>query len=810
MTISYNWLHEYLPVKIEPERLSKILTSIGLEVESMELFEEIRGGYRGLVVGEVISCEKHPNADKLSLTKVDIGQNEPLSIVCGAPNVAKGQKVVVAPVGTTIFPFSGEPVKMKQAKIRGEESQGMICAADEIGISDDHSGVLVLPPATQTGMPVSAYFKPFSDHVYEIGLTPNRMDAMSHLGVAKDLCAYMSHHENKNYAVKSPFPVSFKPDAHNPAAQVVIENAIACQRYSGIVISGVTVKESPKWLQLRLKSIGLRPINNIVDITNFILHETGQPLHAFDAADVKGNKIIVKNLDEGTPFVTLDEKVRKLSKDDLMICNGDSEPMCIGGVFGGLNSGVKADTRNIFLESAWFNPATIRKTSLRHGLRTDAATRFEKGVDISNCVNVLKRAALLIREVAGGTITTDAVDEYPDPKPKVEVGLKFHYLKKLSGKNYHSDSIKKILEGLGFVVIKEGIDEIRMAVPYSKSDIRLPADVVEEVMRIDGLDNVEIPASITISPSVESLEHELSYQEKISDFLAGGGFNEILTNSITNSRYFPEEVLQTSVKMINNLSAELDIMRPSMLETGLECISYNLNRKNQNLRFFEFGKTYWSEQVGNYREDDHLCLYLTGLIQSGSWKSKPAGSNFYWLKGWVEAIFKYLGVSAKGESLEKHPGFEFAWGWKKDEKIVAVIGEVKRQLLNRFDIKQPVFHADLNWKLLLQLNQEKKISVKEVPRFPAVQRDLSMIVGSELKYESIEKAALDVRNGRLQKVDLFDIFESDKLGKGKKSMAVSFTFQDEEKTLTDQEVDQMMQQIMRALESRLKVEIRKS
>ena len=658
-------------------------------------------------------------------------------------------------------------------------------------------------------MPASAYFKPYADHIYEIGLTPNRMDAMSHLGVARDVCAFLSHHDKKNYSVKSPFPSNFKAESHALSIQVEIDNTQACQRYAGISISGVTVKESPGWLQQKLKSIGLRPINNIVDITNFILHETGQPLHAFDADAVKGNKVIVKNLPEGTSFVTLDEKIRQLSKDDLMICNGESEPMCIGGVFGGLGSGVKNDTRRIFLESAWFNPATIRKTSMRHGLRTDAATRFEKGVDISNCHSVLKRAALLIRELAGGTISSDPVDIYPVPNPRTQVCLKYHYLKKLSGKNYHPDSVKKILEALGFELIKEGMDEMWLAVPYSKPDIKLPADLVEEIMRIDGLDNIDIPSTIAISPSVETLEHELSFQEKISNYLAGAGFQEILTNSITNSKYFEEKVLQTAVKMINNLSADLDILRPSMLETGLECIAYNLNRKNENLRFFEFGKTYSSVKLGEYREAGHLCLFLTGMARDGSWKSKGEKMNFYWLKGWVSAILTSMGISLKDKSAVNHPKLSYCLSATHQGEWMLEMGEVNKKMLDLFDIRQPVFYADFNWEGLLKMTRDAQIAVSDIPKFPAVHRDLSMVVLKELPYEAIENTARNVKNNRLRSVDLFDIFESDKLGAGKKSMAVSFTFLDEEKTLTDQEVDQMMQQIMRALETGLQAEIRK-
>ncbi|MGF2412601.1 MAG: phenylalanine--tRNA ligase subunit beta, partial [Ferruginibacter sp.] len=611
MTISYNWLSEYLPEKIEPEKLSKILTSIGLEVESMEAYEEVKGGLKGLVIGEVLECEKHPDADKLSLTKVNIGNGDALQIVCGAPNVAVGQKVVVATIGTTIYPTGGEPLTMKKAKIRGVESHGMICAEDEIGVGQSHAGIMVLPEAATVGTSAAEYFNTYSDIIFEIGLTPNRMDAMSHLGVAKDVCAYLSHHNKKDTHVKSPFKNNFKVDHQGLQIEVTIENAEACQRYSSVSLQGVTIAESPKWLQQKLKSIGLRPINNIVDITNFILHETGQPLHAFDADQITGQKVIVKNVTEATVFVTLDEKERKLSAEDLMICNAEV-PMCIGGVFGGLHSGVTAATKSIFLESAWFNPISIRKTSFRHGLRTDAATRFEKGVDISNTVNVLKRAAIMIKEIAGGEIASDVIDVYPMPKQKTEVALKYHYLKKLSGKNYHGDTIKNILTSLGFEMIKEGMDEMWVKVPFSKPDITIAADLVEEIMRIDGLDNVEIPQMITIAPAVETLAHETAYKEKMAEYLVGQGFNEIFTNSITNSAYFTEETLQTTVKMINNLSEELNVMRPSMLETGLETIAHNLNRRNNNIRFFEFGKTYSTDGIGSYAENNHLCLFATG------------------------------------------------------------------------------------------------------------------------------------------------------------------------------------------------------
>jgi phenylalanyl-tRNA synthetase beta chain len=808
MTISYNWLSEYLPEKIEPEKLSKILTSIGLEVESMEPFEAVKGGLNGLVIGEVVECEKHPDADKLSLTKVNIGSGETLQIVCGASNIAAGQKVVVATIGTTIYPTAGEPLTMKKAKIRGAESHGMICAEDEIGLGQSHAGIMVLPADAKVGTPAAQYFNIYNDTIIEIGLTPNRMDAMSHLGVAKDVCAYLSHHNKKDTLVKSPFKNNFKVDHQGMQMEVIIENATACQRYTGVSIQGITVAESPEWLQQKLKSIGLRPINNIVDATNYILHETGQPLHAFDADKIEDRKVIIKNVAEGKIFVTLDEKERKLSADDLMIFNSKN-PMCIGGVFGGLHSGVTSATKNIFLESAWFNPAIIRKTSFRHGLRTDAATRFEKGVDISNTVNVLKRAAVLLKEIAGGEIASDIIDVYPEPKQKTEVGLKYHYLKKLSGKNYHGDTIKNILTSLGFEMIKEGMDELFVKVPFNKPDITIAADLVEEIMRIDGLDNVEIPQMITIAPAVETLAHQATYQEKIAGYLVGTGFNEIFTNSITNSAYFTDETLSGTVKMINNLSEELNIMRPSMLETGLETITHNLNRKNNNLRFFEFGKTYGTNNVGSYTEKNHLSLLVTGSKTESSWNSKAQKTDFYFLKGVLEKISALNGLSINELAFTENEKLTNAVEVKINNEAVAILGEVNKKTADQFDCKQTVFFADINWDKLMQLSKKTSISFKEIPKFPAVHRDLAIVVDKRVRYQQIEKLTLAAKAGKLKAVSLFDVFESDKLGAGKKSMAVSFTFLDDEKTMTDNEIDAMMGKIIAVYEKELGAEVRR-
>ena len=806
MTISYNWLSEYLPETIEPEKLSKILTSIGLEVESMETVEEIKGGLRGLLVGEVMSCEKHPDADKLKLTTVSVNNGRLLNIVCGAANVAAGQKVIVATIGTTIYPTNGEPFTIKKAKIRGVESEGMICAEDEIGLGNDHNGIMVLPAETTVGTEVAKLYKPKEDHVIEIGLTPNRIDAMSHLGVARDVCAYLSHHNKKETQALFPYQNNFKSDNQSVKIDVSVENNEACKRFSGISISNITIAESPQWLQEKLKSIGAKPINNIVDITNFILHETGQPLHAYDANKIKGNKIIARNAKEGEAFVTLDGKERKLLSTDFMICD-ESDGMCIAGVYGGMHSGVSAETKNIFLESAWFNPSYIRRTSLKHDLRTDAAARFEKGTDISNTVNVLKRATLLIKEIAGGEISSDVIDIYPNPLSKTTVGLKNHYLKKLSGKNYHSDTIKNILKSLGFDLVKEGADEIWVNVPFSKTDISLPADIVEEIMRIDGLDNIEIPAAITISPSSEKGLRKFEQKEKLANYLTGLGFYEIFTNSITNSAFYETEVLQGSVKMINSLSSELNIMRPEMLQGGLQVVAHNNNRKNFNLRLFEFGKTYAASAENNYSETVHLCLYVSGNTNEQDWKTKSVKSDFYWLKGAVENVLALLGVSNVNFDAASGNGFNNYTEIKIRNKTIGYMAEVAEKTLKQFDIKNPVFYADILWDELLSVT--KDIEYREISKFPAVIRDLSIVVDKNIMYAQIKKLASSAQIEALKSIQLFDVFESDKLGAGKKAMAVSFTFRDETKTLTDVEIDAFMQKLINSYQKDLSAEIRK-
>ena len=824
MRISYNWLNEYLPALgglkngagvtgvvfespgiLPPEKLSNILTSVGLEVESMEKYEEFKGGLEGLIVGEVMDCIKHPEADKLTVTKVDTGNGELLQIVCGAPNVAPGQKVVVATIGTTIFPSTGEPVTMKKAKIRGIESEGMLCAEDEIGIGDSHNGIIILSEDSMKGTLLKDVLKAGSDWIFEIGLTPNRIDAMSHIGVAKDVCAWLSLHDKRTYSVKYPSFAAFKSSSNTHPINVRIENSVACQRYSGVSISGVEVKDSPEWLQKRLKSIGVRPVNNIVDITNFVLHETGQPLHAFDLNNINNKGIMVKTLPENTPFVTLDGKERKLHKEDLMICDGAQNPMCFGGVFGGIGSGVTSETNNIFLESAWFDPSSIRRTSLRHGLRTDAAIRFEKGVDISNTIQVLKRATLLIMEVAGGKIASDIVDLYPNPNPKKEITLKNHYLKKISGKNYHADTVKNILQSLGFEILKEGMDDIRLAVPYSKPGIQLPADIIEEIMRIDGLDNVDIPTAITITPAIENLAFEEELKERTANSLAGLGFSEIFTNSITNSHYYTSEVLQSAIKIINSLSEELDIMRPSLLETGLECIQYNINRKNSDLLLFEFGKIY-SQNSANYIESEQLAIFASGNKTNLGWRNPAEKSDLYYIKGVCERLFRSVGITNLSFATKDS---ETVLGLINDSEV-AILMEVNPVQLKSFSIKQPVFFANIDWEKVISISKKQSIAFQEIPKFPVVHRDLSLIVNKEISYSMVEKATAMASVSKLSSMKLFDVFESEKIGLEKKSFAINFTFWDNEKTLTDKEIDSMINKLVDTYEKELGAEIRKA
>jgi phenylalanyl-tRNA synthetase beta chain len=726
---------------------------------------------------------------------------EELQIVCGAPNVAAGQKVVLARIGAQLQPDGGEPFKIKKAKIRGTESYGMLCSAAEIGLSGDHSGILVLPAHAVAGQPVTDYLPANGDTIFEIGLTPNRSDAMSHYGVARDLCAYLSYHEERNFQPVFP-EIKLKPSGNAPVA-VTIENQNACMRYSGLVIKDVKVAESPEWLKEKLQAIGVKPHNNIVDITNFILHETGQPLHAFDADKIEGDAIIVKTVTAGTPFTTLDNTLRKLTENDLMICDA-VKPLCIAGVYGGINSGVTENTKRIFLESACFSSEYIRRTSVHHQLRTDAASRYEKGTDVSITVKVLLRAAELIVSLCDGKTDGAVVDVYPSPLVPVSVDLSHQYLQKISGKQYDHNKVPVLLQNLGYGV-KDNNAGWKVSVPFHKPHVQIAAEVVQDIMRMDGLDRIPFPGTIPVTPIAEdtsarrllnNAKHCLTYK----------GFHEIFTNSLTNSNWYDEASLKDAVKMKNALSSELDTLRISMLPGGLNCIAYNINRKNHNLRFYEHGKIY-ARTPNGYAETKKLSIYVTGNL-SGDWKHREQPADFFYLKGIVNGLFAHLGIQHTFNTINNAPHFSAAMEIKCGKLLLGTIGEVSSAELKRFSIKQPVFAADLNWNSLLQV-AGKPVIYKEVPRFPSAVRDLSILVNKDLPFAEIEKSTRAAGITKLAGMGLFDVFENEKLGADKKSLAISYTFIDEERTLTDAEMDKMVAQLVARYEKDLKAEIRK-
>lgn len=801
-----------MPYVESPEKLGEILTSVGLEVEDIERFEQVKGSLSGVITGEVMECEKHPDADRLQLTRVNVGKEELLNIVCGAPNVAKGQKVLVATEGTILYPVSGEAMTIKKAKIRGQESRGMICAEDELGLGTSHDGILVLPEDTGIGIPAEEYFSLYSDYIFTIGLTPNRMDAQSHLGVAVDICAWLSHHTQTVVKVISPLKddpiaIEFEPGDSSYPIEVEVADPALCPRYAGITISDISVAPSPGWLQNKLKSIGLKPLNNVVDITNYILHETGQPLHAFDADKIKNRKIFVETLPENTPFITLDEKERKLSKEDIMICDGAHSPMCMAGVFGGAESGVSSTTKNIFLESAVFDPLHIRKSIIRHDLRTEAAIRFEKGVDISKTVRVLTHAATLIKEITGGRLFSSVVDVYLKKAEKKTIRLTYNYLEKLSGKKYEPVAVRKILESLGFSKAGEDAESITMEVPLSKPDITLPADVVEEVLRIDGLDQIAIPEVVHLAPARQSNAEASNMAEKILNWLSSNGFSEIFTNSLTNEKYFDATTLEKSIRILNSLSEGLTVMRPDMMPGGLECVAYNINRQNKNLLLYEQGKTY-NKSGDKYGEKEMLSVYSTGLVEEADWNSKDKKADLYFLKGIASAICKIASLPDFTFENTDDESFKIAVNIMTGKEILATCGEVCTSVLQQFSIKQPVFYLELDWEKLISFAVSRSLYYKPVSRYPAVNRDLSMILDKGLPYEQVENLVKSLHIQKLKEIKLFDVFESDKLGKDKKSLAMSFTFMADETTLTDKEIDKMMKNIIRALETGAGAEIR--
>lgn len=806
MKISYNWLKEYIPQSPafdiyinDVHKLADILTAVGLEVEHMESYESVPGGLSGLIVGEVLTCEKHPDADKLKITTVYTG-SETLQIVCGAPNAAAGQKVVVAQVGTVLHPKDGEPFTIKKAKIRGVDSQGMLCAEDEIGIGKSHEGIIVLPDESKAGTPVAAIFPVYTDTIIEIGLTPNRMDAQSHLGVAKDICAWLSHHTGQKAQVISPIGRPFEVENNELDIEVCITDSNLAPRYSGVTISNVSIAPAPLWMQHKLKAIGVKPINNIVDITNFILHATGQPLHAFDADKIAGRQVKVETLPAGTTFTTLEGKERKLLADDIMICDGHDVPMCIAGVFGGVQSGVTTETKNIFLESAVFNPANIRKSMLAHGLRTDAAVRFEKGIDISKTLDVLKYAALLIKELGGGTISSSIRDKYQNPKTRI-LDFSLQYLKRLSGKNFQKEAVIQILESLNFSVKETNEEILSLVIPASNPDISIQADVVEEVLRISGLDAIEIPRQVTMTPGIGEHTDDFRLKDKITGWLTGQGFAEIFTNSISNKLYF--EGSEGMVEIINSLSEGLNVLRPQMLPTALESIAYNLNRQNKSLFFFEFGKTY-SGTAGQYTEKNHLSIYCTGEYQRKSWNQSPKASDIFFIKGIAEGLLALAGIHYESKSENDSGEIHFY----SKERELGRAGIVPPEMLDRFSIKQPVFYLDLNYDLVSKLAQAKKTVYKQVSKFPVVSRDLSMIIDQAITYSAIKGNIDNLKLKTLSGFYIFDLYESDKLGAGKKSIAMSFSFSDAQKTLTDKETDKSMNQIIHSLEQTFNAQIR--
>ncbi|MEQ1588026.1 MAG: phenylalanine--tRNA ligase subunit beta [Cyclobacteriaceae bacterium] len=811
MKISYHWLKQYIDIPETAEEIGYVLTATGLEVESVEPFETVKGGLKGLVIGEVLTCAKHPNADKLSITTVNVG-DKVLPIVCGAANVAAGQKVVVALPGSTVYPTKGESFMIKAAKIRGEVSEGMICAEDEIGLGESHSGIMVLTTDAPNGTPASKFFNVESDYVLEIGLTPNRADAASHIGVARDVKA------SKKRAIKLPSVESFKSDNKNLTIPVEVENTQACPRYSGVTISGVTIGESPDWLKNRLKSIGLSPINNIVDITNFVLHETGQPLHAFDADKIVGKKVLVKTMPAGTKFRTLDDKERTLTNLDLMICNTE-EPMCIAGVFGGIKSGISASTKNIFLESACFSPDYIRKTGMHHQLKTDASFRFERGTDPNMTIYALKRATLLIKEIAGGTISSDIVDIYPTKIENRLIVVKDKNINRLIGKTIAREEIFAILEALDISIINKDDKGFTVSVPPYRVDVIQEADVVEEILRIYGFNNIELSELVGTDYLAEFPDKDINkFKRTLGAMLVGNGFYEILTNSLTNAAYQQKHNLTFSgspVEILNKLSEEQGILRQTMLFTGLEVCGYNINRKQKDLKLYEFGKIYWKNEPGSageaksiYKEEERLTLYATGNFETENWQNKSRSVSYFDLAQQVVQLLEKSSVENIKQEKLVDPLFDYGMRLMKGTKEIGKLGKVKTALTKDFGIKQEIFYADLSTALLFK-SANPKFVVQEVPKFPEVRRDLSLVLDKQVTFDEIRELVLNTEKKLIKEIIAFDVYEGDKIPAGKKAYALGFTLLDENKTLTDEEIEKVMTRLMGAFEGKMGAVIRK-
>lgn len=815
MKISYNWLKTYIDTELKPADMAEILTNIGLEVEGIESFQSVRGGLEGVVIGEVVSCSKHPNADRLTLATVNLGEGDPVQIVCGAPNVAPGQKVPVATVGATLYPDE-KGFTIQKSRIRGEISNGMICAEDELGLGTSHDGIMVLDPETAPGTPAAAYFGVETDTIFEIGLTPNRIDAGSHLGVARDLTAFLG--QQKDISVRRPALDGFRIDNNELTIPIEVREKAGCVRYSGLTMKGVKVSESPEWLQNRLRSIGLTPINNVVDVTNFVLHESGQPLHAFDASKITGNKVIVRTLPEGTPFVTLDEQERKLRSSDLMICNQE-EGMCIAGVFGGIGSGVTEHTSDIFLESACFDPVYIRKTARIHQLSTDASFRFERGSDPNLTVWALKRAAMLIKEIAGGTITSEVVDVYPEPVADFTVEVSFAHIDRLVGNPIDREIIRSILESLEIRVEQETTEGMTVRVPPYRVDVQREADVIEELLRIYGFNRVETGSSLRSTLSYSPRPDKEQLINSTSDLLTANGFYEMKSNSLTRSAYYDQgdQTDPTAVRLHNPLSQDLALMRKNLLYGGLEAIAYNINRKHADLMLYEFGNCYFlnadaegAALLNAYEEQFHLGLFLSGKSRPGNWFQEPEDASYFTLKRYVESVLTGMGIQPS--ALQKGGGGNTNYTDHqlygiRDRNLVE-FGTVSPDLLQQFDLKQPVYAAEFNWDHVMASLKGQQILFRPLPRFHEVTRDFSMMLDRGVTYESLRELAFRTEKKYLREVTLFDVYEGEKIEAGKKSYALTFTLLNEEKTLTDKQIDKIMLGLARAFEREFNAIIR--
>jgi phenylalanyl-tRNA synthetase beta chain len=812
MKISLNWLSDYINIPVSPEELSDILTDLGLEVEGMDKIEGVPGGLAGVKVGHVVECGKHPNADRLSLTKVDLGVGEPVQIVCGAPNVAQGQKVLVATVGTKLFPHGGEPFKIKKGKIRGEVSEGMICAEDELGIGTDHDGIMVLAEDAVIGQDAKDHLKLEEDVIYDIGLTPNRSDATSHIGVARDLLAYFKVHNLAHTGIKLPDTYNFSMEKRDfNHVTVDIKDLVGCPRYSAVSLSEVNVKESPEWIKKRLTAIGVRTINNIVDITNFVLHETGQPLHAFDLQKIAGEKVIVQNLPAGTKFTTLDEKERTLAEDDLMICNGNNEGMCIAGIFGGITSGVTETTKHIFLESAHFNAKRIRVSSTRHLLRTDAAMRFEKGTDPNETIFALKRAAQLMESEADAIISSDIIDVYPEEIKPAAIHVTYKKVNDLIGIELSRETISRILDALEIEIISTTEDSFTVQVPTNKADVTRDVDIIEEILRVYGFNNVPFSSKMTTSISFTKHPDPIAIQESLSDLLVSKGFSEMMNLSLSQSEKYKKVLPEYEDKFvyINNTSnIHLDIMRPEMMLPALQTLQYNKNRQVKDIKYFEFGRSY---QGGTDRkEDKHLILILSGQLDKQSWHSENRDTDFYDMRRVVDEIISKTGANSyKVSEIQNNTKWEYGLSYERGKDHIVSFGSIKKDVLRLSDVADDVFYAEFDLNMLYKLSSQSKTKIKPISKFPTIRRDLAMVIDNSSTFSEIEGIIIKSDKKLIKEVNLFDVYKNEEqLGAGKKSYAVSIVFEDDSKTLQDKDIDPIIKKVTKVLEEKLGASLR--